>query len=369
VRKNVLCCIALLLASPVFATITKQQSAALWNQTSTMTCAQPFGSSTGAGNLIVVWTSWQSTSTFTASVKDSFPTKDIFVSAVGPTLQSMASTPTTAQIFYAPSINGGSDTVTVTYSGTVSSANCVIVEYSGLDTLYPLDSVSSGYSYSGGSYMDSGTAAPANANLLVFGGGTSDTTATVVAESGFTSIQSNPGSITEQFINSSTSPNNTLQRATACLSALSPCPTTGVGDWVMQMAVFRDASWAVGGGWSPARPPQVINAAQYPGVDPCAQLVAAETNSQGADIVLPIQGGGQTTPTPCSVDPLSGFSSAGRVTITNVGNGNSTVLAVNAPIHINTSQTLQAPAGHATESSGVMIAPSTTFASLAAQRL
>lgn len=57
-RKNVLCCIALLLASPVFATITKQQSAALWNQTSTMTCAQPFGSSTGAGNLIVVWTSW-----------------------------------------------------------------------------------------------------------------------------------------------------------------------------------------------------------------------------------------------------------------------------------------------------------------------
>jgi hypothetical protein len=215
VRKRVFCCIVLLLASPVFATITKQQSDALWNQTSTATCAQPFGSSTGAGNLIVVWTSWQSTSTFTASVQDSFPTKDIFVSAVGPTLQSASNT--TAQIFYARNINGGSDTVTVTYNGTVSSANCVIVEYSGLDTVAPLDSVSEAISTAVDPSLDSGTASPANANLLVFGAGNVDANTTFTYGSGFANVQSNSAvgnsSLTEQMI---VTGNAVLQRAAAC---------------------------------------------------------------------------------------------------------------------------------------------------------
>jgi len=57
---------------------------------------------------------------------------------------------------------------------------------------------------------------------------------------GFTSIQSNSstGGITEQMI---VSGNNTLQRATACLVLTTPC-TGATGNWVMQMAVFRDAS-------------------------------------------------------------------------------------------------------------------------------
>ena len=289
-KKSVLCCIVLLLASPVFATITKQQSAATWNQLSTTNCVVPFGVATGANNLIVVWTSWQSTSTFTALVGDSFPTQDTFVSAVGPTLQPAASTPTTAQIFYAKKIQGGNDTVTVTYSGTVSSASCVIVEYSGADLNYPLDSVSAGYSISSNStnVLDSGTTVPANSNLLVFGAGTTDVNVTLTAGSNFTSIQNHSGSsgssITEQNTNAITG-NNTLQRAAAGLAG----GGTSTGNWLMQMAVFRDASWTVGGGWTPVRPGQILDASQFPGSDVGAQLNAAlaALPSSGGSVFVP----------------------------------------------------------------------------------
>ena len=69
--------------------------------------------------------------------------------------------------------------------------------------------------------------------------------------------------------------NNVLQRATACLSMIVPCPATTVGNWVMQMAVFRDASWTVSGGWSPARPAQVRYADQFPGSTADAQIANA----------------------------------------------------------------------------------------------
>jgi uncharacterized repeat protein (TIGR03803 family) len=108
-----------------------------------------------------------------------------YVSAVGPTVQSAASSPTAAQIFYAKKTVSGSggDILTVTYSvnGVPTNANtsgCVFVEYQGADQNYPLDSVSEAISNSGSpsGTLDSGTASPANANLLVFGGGTSDIT-------------------------------------------------------------------------------------------------------------------------------------------------------------------------------------------------
>ena len=108
------------------------------------------------------------------------------------------------------------------------------VEYSGLDQSYSLDSTSAGYSYSAGTVLDSGTVTPANANLLVFGGGTTDATgmAFLGVGTGFTCIAANVKSIAEELI--TTSPNNTLRRANATAN-------TSV-NWVMQMAVFRDAS-------------------------------------------------------------------------------------------------------------------------------
>jgi hypothetical protein len=156
----------------------------------------------------------------------------------------------------------------------------VIVEYSGLDTNYPLDSVSAGYSTSGNptGLLDSGTVAPGNSNLLVFGGGTSDN-GTTGAGTGFSSIQGSGGRITEQNTNPITS-NNTLQRATAGFSAI------GVtGNWVMQMAVFRAASANVFEGWSPARQGNVVYADQYSGGIKAAISALPAT---GGTVVTPV---------------------------------------------------------------------------------
>jgi hypothetical protein len=279
--KRILLWAIIFLSIPGSATISQVQSKPNWACSGT-SCAATFTLNPTTGNLIAVWTFWQSTSSFTASVGDTCPQIcSTYVSAVGPTFQP-ATTPTGCQIFYAKNIqnlSNHSDTVTVSFSGTgtISSAGVVIVEYSGLDTMYPLDSVSAGYSSSGNatSLLDSGTVAPANSNLLVFGGGVIDS-GTAGAGSGFTSIQAHAigtgSGITEQNASAITG-NNVLQRATASLTGV------GTGNWLMQMAVFRDASSTVAGGWNPIRITQVLDATQFPGTDIGAQINAAYNSS------------------------------------------------------------------------------------------
>ena len=271
----------LLLCLPAAATITQVQSNAYWICSGT-TCSSPSFTPTG-GNLLVVWTFWESSSgTFTATVSDTItPQPNTFFSAVGPTFQSAAGTPTTAQIFYAKSIHGGSpDMVTVTFTGSVTAAGVVVVEYMGADINNPLDSVSAGYSTSSNptGLLDSGNVNPANSNLLVFGAGIADITTGLSAGTNFTSIKAAYGAsgsaITEQNSTAITG-NNVLQRATASGS---------MGNWLMQMAVFRDASWTVAGAWSPARTSQNLYADQFPGSD-----IGAKVNSALA--TLPAQTG------------------------------------------------------------------------------
>jgi len=216
----------------------------------------------------VLWVTW-APSSLTLNLNYRDPTGNTYASAVGPTIQSASGT--AAQIVYAKSIAGGTDPIAFPFnSGSATSVSCVAVEYSGADTMYPLDSVSESISSSANGTLDSGTSAPANANLLVFGGGTSDNTNLPTVGSGFTLIQSNngggttAGSITEQMI---VSGNNTLQRATAGYS-----PSGPTGDWVMQMAVFRDASWTTANGWSAGRQHQTLYASQFPGVDASAKI-------------------------------------------------------------------------------------------------
>lgn len=75
--------------------------------------------------------------------------------------------------------------------------------------------------------------------------------------------------------------NKVLQRATAGL--------TGVGsprNWLMQMAIFRDASSTVGGGWLPARLPNILDASQFPGNDAGAKINSAIS----ALPVIPVNG-------------------------------------------------------------------------------
>jgi hypothetical protein len=273
--------VLLLAVLPVFGTIAPVQNNAKWNSGAATTCVVTLTSAPVQYHLLVVWTYWKTSTanTLTASVSDSqgngIGTPAVFPSAVGPTTQSASDT--VAQIFYVVSNgNSGSYQATVLYSGSGPnvSSGCVVAEYSGTDPNYPLDSVSAGYSTSGNptSLLDSGTVAPANSNLLLFAGGVSDS-GTANAGTGFTGIQSHNFSsgmaITEQ--NSSTiTGNNVLQRATVCLSDVSCLAPSG--NWVMQMAVFRDASWTVSNAWSPSRIGQVRHANLFPGGDIGAQI-------------------------------------------------------------------------------------------------
>jgi len=316
--KPLLLCAVIFLSIPGSATISQVQSTANWSCSGT-SCAQPFASKPATGNLIAVWTFWQSSGAFTASVADTLCPAPCasYLSAVGPTLQASASTPTTAQIFYfknLQNLHNLSDTVTVTFAGTgtISAAGVVIVEYSGADQNYPLDSVSAGYSTGGNatSLLDSGAVAPANSNLLVFAGGISDGGA-ANAGTGFTSIQSHNFSsgmaITEQNSSAITG-NNVLQRATACLGPPPlPCPTTPTGNWVMQMAIFRDASWTVaGGGWNPVRVGQIRKANEFPGSDIGAQINAAYADGPSTGVHIEVAAGSYNFLTPIS------FNSPGK---------------------------------------------------------
>jgi hypothetical protein len=295
-------CVILLLATPALATIMQQRNAFKWtcsgtisgtSGTGTLTCYQTF-SITNATDLIAVWTTWQSSVTLTATVYDSYqtpPNVDTYVSAVGPTVQptQASGTPTSAQVFYAKNIQtgGGADTVTVTLTGPagtpVPSFGMVMVEYSGLDQNYPLDSVSEAISNSGSpsNALDSGTSSPANASLLVFGGGFIDYgSGNIVPGSGFSVVQSgaigSASAITEQNTTAITT-NNALQRATACLgpSSINPC-SSYTGNWLMQMAIFRAASWTNAQGTSSTRSHQVLDASQFPGADCGMKVNAAE---------------------------------------------------------------------------------------------
>ena len=287
--KNFAPCLVLFLTLSASATIQFVQTQKTWNCTlggtpGALTCQITSNTHTTGQNLLAVWTFWQSSSTYTVSVGDS-DSRNSFVSAIGPTIQSVSTPPISAQLFYAKNIHGTAmginDVVTVTYtgptSGSISLAGVVMVEYSGLDINYPLDSVSTGYSYAtgAGTALDSGFAAPANTNLLIFGAGVGDTFGTATAgSSNFTDRADNNSSLTgvcgiaEDFI---------FQPAATALPTLqhANAKCTNSGNWAMQMAVFRDASWTVAGGWTPIRDASTLYADQYPGATPDAQISKA----------------------------------------------------------------------------------------------
>jgi hypothetical protein len=177
--KRVLCAIFVFVL-PAFAAISQRQApVSQWNSTSSSTCSAQLGSNYQPGDLIVVWTFWatgSSPNALTAGVSDSLNT---YLSAVGPTVQPSASN-AAAQIFYVKSTaNGSPPLIKVTYylNGVQTNANtsgCVFVEYQGADIVSPLDSVSEAISTTANATLDSGTASPANASLLMFGAGTWD---------------------------------------------------------------------------------------------------------------------------------------------------------------------------------------------------
>lgn len=84
-------CLVLMFAVPALATITQVQSNATWGTPNTTSCSVTLTNTT-LHNLLVVWATWSPSSVTVSKVVDSNNTNP-FPSAVGPTVQSAASSP------------------------------------------------------------------------------------------------------------------------------------------------------------------------------------------------------------------------------------------------------------------------------------
>jgi len=170
-----------------------------------------------AGDLNVIVIGWNTPSATVQSVRDSLG--NAYNLAIGPTV----GTGRAQAIYYAPNITAGNNSVTVTFTTTVSTIDVRVLEYRGVSTL----DIARGASGSGGS-ANSGAGTTTTANELIVG---ADTVATLTtgAGSGFTSriITSPNGDIAEDRIVKATG----SYSATASLN--------GSGAWVMQMVTFK----------------------------------------------------------------------------------------------------------------------------------
>jgi len=170
-----------------------------------------------AGDMNVVVVGWNDTTATVQSVKDSAGNN--YSLAIGPT----SGTGLRQSIYYAPSIVGGSNTVTVTFSQAAVFADVRILEYRGVSAL----DVTAGASGSG-TAASSGAATTTSANELIFGANMV-ATQTGAAGSGFT----------ERII---TSPDSDLAEdkiVTAAGSNSATATLTDSGPWVMQMITLK----------------------------------------------------------------------------------------------------------------------------------
>ncbi len=192
--------------------------------------AVPFTAAQSAHNLNVVAVGWNDTSSSVVSITDS--NSNTYVLAAT-TESTPVPSPSGSQqrgvsqaIYYAKDINAGVNTVTVTFNQTTAIQSVRIVEYTGLDTVSPLDTSvgNNGTALT----ADSGTVTTNSANDLLFGAGTI-TTGFTAAGTGFNTVLINGLSdiVEDQVVATVASYNAT--------SALT------LGDWVMQMVAFRAA--------------------------------------------------------------------------------------------------------------------------------
>ena len=178
-----------------------------------------------AGDLNVVVVGWNDTTASVGSVVDS--SGNAYTLAVGPT---QAGGMLSQAIYYAKNIAAaaaGTNTITVTFTQAASHPDIRILEYSGADTISPLDVTSA--NTGSGTVGTSGTATTTNPVDLLFGANIT------------TGMTSGPGTgYTKRLL---TSPDTDIAEdqfvsATGSYSATAPSsPST----WIMQLAAFRAA--------------------------------------------------------------------------------------------------------------------------------
>lgn len=199
------------------------------------TISATFVSNVAQGDLIVVGVAWNSTTVTVSSVADSL--SNTYSSAVGPTTN--ATLGGSCQIFYAANTPAGANSVTVTFSGTISGGDLAIHEYSGIRLTSPLDVTAA--ATGNNTSPNSGSATTTQASELIFGWVFAANGPTVTAGSGFTKREDNQGRTSEDETVSSAGSNSATftlssrqqwicQMATFKGSSLHPLPILGVGD-------------------------------------------------------------------------------------------------------------------------------------------
>lgn len=135
-----------------------------------------FGASTGvvmgnttSGNTMIVVVGDNSNSSAVGHVSTITDSQgNTYVQAVGVA----QSTNTNCEIWYAKNITGGTTpTVTITLSAAATENGVIVREYSGLDTISPLDQTNSGAGTTGATLSSSATSTTTQANELVVAGG------------------------------------------------------------------------------------------------------------------------------------------------------------------------------------------------------
>jgi len=191
-------------------------------QTASASVAVTYTAAQTAGNLNVVLVGWNDTTSTVTSVTDS--RGNTYALAIGPT----SGTGLRQSIYYAKNIAAGSNTMTVKFNQAAAFVDIRALEYSGLDTVSPLD-VTAG-AVGSGITGNSGSATTTSVKELIVGGGMTATRFTQ-AGTGFTlrTITNPDADIAEDKV------------TTAAGSYNATCPNSPAGPWVMQMATFRAA--------------------------------------------------------------------------------------------------------------------------------
>jgi RHS repeat-associated protein len=200
------------------------QAAAVAAQGGANSVTLPFPANTLAGDLLLVAFDYGSSVTV-SSVSDSLGNA---FTPVGSPLTSPGGR--TSQVYYAQNVLVGADTVMVTLSGTTSSLQLYLSEYSGIDPNNPIDA-QAGASGAAGA-VSSGTAATSVAGDMIYGFCVADSNCT--AGSGFTARSTLDGNLIED-------------RVAGNAGSYAATGTANQG-WTMQMVALKPASPPGGGG-------------------------------------------------------------------------------------------------------------------------
>jgi hypothetical protein len=224
------------IATPKFV----QVKAATPQSQAVSTVSATYSSAQTAGDLNVVIVGWNDNTASVSSVTDTVG--NTYKLAVGPTV----GTELSQSMYYASNIAAaaaGANSVKVAFSPSAAYPDVRVVEYSGIDPVYPADSPNPGVGASGTTGDPVSPAyLTANANDVLIGADMV-ATGTAGAGTGFTSrIITTPDSdIAEDRV------------ATSSAAYTATASQNGVGAWVMQLAAFRAA-----GSPAPAPVPPVV---------------------------------------------------------------------------------------------------------------